>query len=391
MREAWAVWPASETLSRVELGATRVRMVRLVRVALVVGLVVSVVAQRNLDGRDVALRLGVAFLAAAWLWTFYRTTRRHWLALSLVLVALLVGIGIVLHQGQIPVAGQILWCACAVISMERLPLAAAVPAALTSMGVYAAFEHKDLFTTVLITVGLMLAGYVPRLDSEARGVSRRLLVQERAARSAEAETAALEERGRIAREIHDVLAHSLSAQLVHLEAARLLLDRSENLEEDREQLRERVVSARRMAREGLDGTRQALSALRGDVEPLEDHLRRLTDADGVTLVLAGTVRPLPPDAHLTVRRVTQEALTNVRKHAPGALVTVRLTYGEREVELEVSDTGATSVGEAVPAELGGSGSGYGLVGMRERAELLGGTLRCGPGEDGFTVRMRLPA
>ncbi|MGW1378603.1 histidine kinase [Streptomyces sp. NPDC002446] len=87
-----------------------------------------------------------------------------------------------------------------------------------------------------------LGGYVVRLGAEARGNARRLLTQERAARKAEAESAALVERGRIAREVHDVLAHSLSAQLVHLEAVRLLIQRSSDLEAEREQLLERVVA-----------------------------------------------------------------------------------------------------------------------------------------------------
>ncbi len=128
-----------------------------------------------------------------------------------------------------------------------------------ALGSYAVVNDDAWLTTIVTSIGLALAGYVLRLDAEARGSAQRLLAQERAARAAEAESAALAERARIAREIHDVLAHSLSAQLVHLEAARLLIERGA----DRDQILERVVAARGMARDGLAETRQALSALRG--------------------------------------------------------------------------------------------------------------------------------
>ncbi|MEU9113394.1 histidine kinase dimerization/phosphoacceptor domain-containing protein [Streptomyces sp. NPDC048483] len=118
-------------------------------------------------------------------------------------------------------------------------------------------------TTTTTTAGLAPAGYVVRLDAEARGNAQRLPAQERAARTAEAETAARAERGRIAREIHEVVAQSLSAQLVHPEAARQMIQRSTGLEADRDLLLERVVACRGMAREGLDGAREAFSALRG--------------------------------------------------------------------------------------------------------------------------------
>ncbi len=145
-------------------------------------------------------------------------------------------------------------------------------------------------TTLATTVGIALAGYVLRLDAEARGGALRLLAQERAARVAEAESAALAERTRIARDIHDVLAHSLSAQLVHLEAARLLIESGA----ERDRILERVVAARGMAREGLAETRQALSALRGEMSPLEDFLSELVaTADRADVTVSGESKPLP--------------------------------------------------------------------------------------------------
>ncbi|CAM5246233.1 histidine kinase OS=Streptomyces tendae OX=1932 GN=GUR47_34840 PE=4 SV=1 [Streptomyces tendae] len=85
-----------------------------------------------------------------------------------------------------------------------------------------------------------------------------------------------------------------------------------------------------------------------------------------------------------MRRVAQEALTNARRHAPGAGVRVRLDYGAHEVTLDVRDSGGPS------REVTGSAGGYGLLGMRERAELLGGSLRTGPGEEGFVVTLKVP-
>src|SRR6201999_1612617 len=101
--------------------------------------------------------------------------------------------------------------------------------------------------------------------------------------------------------------------------------------------------------------------------------------DGAELEVTGTPRPVPAEASQTVRRVVQEALTNVRKHAPGARVRIALAYGVDEITLSVRDWGGSG---PAPAGLGSSGSGYGLLGMRERAELLGGTLEAGPDEAG---------
>jgi signal transduction histidine kinase len=151
---------------------------------------------------------------------------------------------------------------------------------------------------------------------------------------------------------------------------------------------ERVVAARRMAGEGLAETRQALSALRGDMAPVKDFLRELIAAESARLEVTGQARGLPAQAGLAARRVAQEAMTNVRKHAPGARIPLRLEYRPQEVELEFRDFGGR---EPVDNSLEGSGAGYGLRGMRERAELLGGALDAGPAEEGFVVRLRVPA
>lgn len=224
---------------------------------------------------------------------FFRMTadRRLWPSIGLFAVLEAAAFGFEFTGARAPAI--VLWCACAITAMERLPLSVAVPCSTVALGAYAVVSHDNWMATVATTAGLGLAGYVVRLDAEARGNAQRLLAQERAARKAEAESAALTERGRIAREIHDVLAHSLSAQLVHLEAARLLIQRSTDLEADRDQLLDRVVACRGMAREGLDGTREALSALRGEMIPVEEFLRSLTAAEGVRLEVRGEGRALP--------------------------------------------------------------------------------------------------
>jgi signal transduction histidine kinase len=379
----WTTWPSREALSREGLTRARRMLAGAVRTAVIAVLLWTAVTQRGVDDRAlVAAPVGLlacVVVARA----FFRTTLDHrlWPSLGLLAALLLIATG----AQQIGFLGPaiVLWCGCAISALERMPLAAAVPATVVALTGFALINDDAWLTTAVIATGLCLSGYVLRLDAEARGSAQRLLVQERAARVAEAESAALAERSRIAREIHDVLAHSLSAQLVHLEAARLLIERGA----DRDQILERVVAARGMARDGLAETRQSLSALRGEMTPLEDFLRELVASlDGASLAVEGERGPMAVEASQAVRRVAQEALTNVRKHAPGAKTELLLEYGQGEVTLRVRDSGASRPHD----ELAVSGSGYGLLGMRERAELLGGTLDAGPYEEGFVVTLKVP-
>lgn len=262
----------------------------------------------------------------------------------------------------------------------RLPLhwglvnGALVAAAVAALG-HVVGDGADLGLLIAFT-GIVLGGVA----------SRQALAAQQATRRAEAANAVLAERSRIAREIHDILAHSLSAQVVHLEGARLLLSR----DGDRVQALDRVERARNLARSGLEETRRALATLRGDVpEPREVIAELAEDFYASTgrpcdVQVTGAVRELSPQAGLTVVRTAQEALTNVRKHAPGARAHVSLRYLKDIVELEVTDTGGTEPGLHL------SGGGYGLVGMRERAELIDGTLETGPDGPGFRVALRVP-
>lgn len=384
-RTAWTAWPSREALSRESRPRARRGIAGGIRLLFAGGAFIGVVVGNDLGvWQAAAAALGVAG-AVVVAWAFFRVTLHHRLRPAVALLGLLMAAAFAARALDGRLAATLLWCGCAVIAMERLPLAVAVPFTGTALIAYALLGSSDnRLVTGLTVLGLSLLGYVIRLDSEARGNTQRLLTQERAARRAEAESAALAERSRIAREIHDVLAHSLSAQAVHLEATRLLIERGA----DRDFVLERVVAARRMAREGLAETRQALSALRGDLAPVEDFLRELVASEGARLEVTGQPRGLSAEAGLAVRRVAQEAMTNVRKHAPGARVALRLEYRGDEVELEFRDFGVQA---PVDNPLGVSGSGYGLLGMRERAELLGGALEAGPAEEGFVVRLRVPA
>ncbi|MEU1115880.1 MULTISPECIES: histidine kinase [unclassified Streptomyces] len=378
-RDRWTRWPSREALTWAGLSLARLWFVRVLRVVILGSLLWNAFhadrGWRLIDG--VALVLAVAWAG----WAFFRVSYAHRLWPSLALMTLLMGAAFTAQIADWRLLALVLWCGTAVSALERLPLIAAGPCVLAAMTGYATYNNDSWLITALTVIGLVLAGYTLRLDAEARGSALRLLTQERAARAAEAESAALAERARIAREIHDVLAHSLSAQLVHLEAARLLIESDAT----KDQILDRVVAARSMAREGLAETRQALSALRGEMTPVEDFLRELVTTDRASVTVTGDRRALPAEASQAVRRVAQEALTNVRKHAPGAKIQVCLRYGESEVRLDVRDSGGRS-----PGELAASGAGYGLLGMRERAELLGGSLEAGPGEEGFVVTLRVP-
>ena len=223
--------------------------------------------------------------------------------------------------------------------------------------------------------------------------SQRLLTQMEETRDAELRAAALAERQRLAREVHDVLAHSLSGLVVQLEGARLLAlsDPADG------RLAATIDRAHQLARSGLDEARRAIGMLRDDELPGPDKLALLArsfQADtGVSCryAEAGDPAELRPAVKLALYRVTQEALTNIRKHAHPERVEVRMEYLGGDVSLTVEDFSVSDVKSASTAAIGDSGGGYGLTGMRERAELLGGTLTAAPTGRGFRVVLRVPA
>jgi signal transduction histidine kinase len=199
----------------------------------------------------------------------------------------------------------------------------------------------------------------------------------------------LDERARIAREIHDVLAHSLGALGIQIQAAKAMLtDRK-----DVDLAVEALGTAQRMAADGLTETRRAVHALRVDTLSLGEELAGVVATHRqryhvpVTFETSGKTRALPPDASLALLRAAQEALVNAAKHAAGQPVAVHLGYGDGGVRLSVVNHIDGTLPEAAgPTSAGG----YGLKGMRERLRLLDGTLLAGPRDDQWAVTAELP-
>jgi signal transduction histidine kinase len=203
----------------------------------------------------------------------------------------------------------------------------------------------------------------------------------------------LEERARIAREIHDVLAHSLGALGIQIQAARAVLTDHADIDKACEVL----VAAQRMAAEGLVETRRAVQALRADTLPLDEELALVSDTYAqryhvtVSFDTGGVPGPLPPDATIALLRIAQEALVNAAKHAAGQGVAVRLDYGAADVRLTVrNDLDPGTPGGGHPAGVSTVNGGYGLTGMRERLRLLNGTLEAGRRDNQWVVTAELP-
>ena len=210
------------------------------------------------------------------------------------------------------------------------------------------------------------------------GISRR----DRAAALVSAQTAAaLGERSRIAREIHDVLGHSLSGIAMQLDLADALHAGNRD-----DEANAAVRRARAMAVSGIAETRRAVHALRDGTLPLAETLARMAEDGSASFHAEGTDAELPVETSQAVIRAAQEALTNAHRYARGGDVAVSLRIDNDLVRLTVTDTGPVN-----PGHEPGPGGGMGLVGMRERAALLGGTLSAGPRPDrGWEVRLELP-
>ncbi len=201
--------------------------------------------------------------------------------------------------------------------------------------------------------------------------------------------ATLDERNRIAREIHDVLAHSLGALGVQIQAAQAVLTDQADIDRAVELL----AKARRMVTEGLVETRRAVHALRVGTPPLDRGLAELgADHEDrhraqVNFQVTGTPRALPPDAGLALTRTAQEALVNTAKHAPHQPVEIRVAYDEGATALTVKNKLCTA-GKGTTFET--ANGGYGLAGMRERLLLLDGTLSAGRDGDDWVVVAKVP-
>ena len=209
----------------------------------------------------------------------------------------------------------------------------------------------------------------------------------RARTQAEADRRVEEERLRMARELHDVVAHTIAGLNVQASVASDLMD------DDPEQAKAALRTIRAQSREAIAELRATVGVLRGDGAPhapapglaaLESLVRTTTSAGvDVAVEVDGPVRPLPNAIDLTAYRIVQESLTNVVRHARASAARVLVRFEPGEVVVQVSDDGAGANGR--------DAAGHGLLGMRERAAALGGTLAAGPAPGGgFTVRASLP-
>jgi len=224
--------------------------------------------------------------------------------------------------------------------------------------------------------------------------SAALVTQLEQLRAEQRRAAVLDERTRIAREIHDVLAHSLGALGIQVQAVRALLTE----QGDTDRALSLLDQVQRIAKDGLTETRRAVHALRADTARLDEQLTTLIETHrsrhhaAVSFRVGGEPRPLPPEATVALIRAAQEALVNTAKHAPRQPVNVRLHYGEDEVQMSISNLLA-ALGDDAPDPAGAFGTvngGYGLTGMRERLLLINGSLAAISDGTRWTVTAQVP-
>ncbi|HEY0451739.1 sensor histidine kinase [Actinophytocola sp.] len=291
-------------------------------------------------------------------------------------------------------AGSLLGVALLVGLFATAPLALArhhagavavviTPAAALSVVLY---QGPSTGVVALVVIWVVLAA---RLVRRWRAEAAERNASARAVESALLELTARGERARIARELHDVVAHHISMISVQAETARLTT-RGMPPEGAR-----RLLAIGDTARTALTEMRRLLGVLREDAgteptrspQPGLQQLLELIDemraSASARLIVSGHVTPLDPGVELVAYRIVQEALTNARRHAPGAAVDVEIAYTADDLRLTVRDNGPGP---------SGARDGHGLLGMRERVATVGGTLRTGPAPvDGFLVEARLPA
>jgi signal transduction histidine kinase len=310
--------------------------------------------------------------------------------LAFVFLVTLVYVALGYEQGP-NYASLIVAFIAAVVCGDRLAAGAALVAGWAMyLWLPAALGHTGLPT---LLAALAVAAWLLVLFAAAEGIRtrRQRAVQARRAREQEARRKADEERLRIARELHDVLAHNISLINVQSGVALHLIDQQP------EQARSALSAINQASADALQEVRSVLGVLRGEREqpPLAptvgldqlDELVSRASAAGVEVALrvSGERRPLPASVDLAAFRIVQESLTNVVRHAGASAATVQLTYGNGELELQIDDDGRST---SSPSS---DGAGSGIAGMRERAAALGGEFEAGPlPRGGFRVRARLP-
>jgi signal transduction histidine kinase len=312
--------------------------------------------------------------------------------LQTVVIAVMGAAGAAIAGLQLKGADEVAAGVAVFMAITRLPFNAGVAiggAVTIALSVVTAAAGASSSAVAAGTLVVVLIGVVAEFLKQSRESQDRteiLLAQLEDARDEQARAAAIAERGRIASELHDVLAHSLSGAAIQLQGARKLAER----ERAQPSLSDAIDRASELVKAGLANARQAVGALRGDALPTLAQLPALIDsyrADmnlDVTLRIEGDARTLPADPSLALYRGAQEALTNVARYAPGACTTVTVRYDNDCTNLWV-DNGASAT---PPRE--GMGGGRGLHGLRERIEQAGGTMSAGATPEGWRVEIKVP-
>ena len=386
-------------------GARVVNVTRVIDIIRAVGLAVVIITvslaspQPGTDSaRGVAIAVTLGLSAAAWITWMAAGTRSRTSLVSLVVMGAAGGVLAGLSPNSPAVA---VGCAAVFSAGVRLrteaslaimaeTVAAFLVAALATGAPTGALLGFPFAYAGLWSVSLTRREFLVRAEQ-----AERTLAETRRAREAETHAAALAERARIARDIHDVLAHSLAAVSVNLQAAEGLLAAG-TLPADNPELAKAVECIDRagtLTREGLAAARRAILALRDDAAPLPDQLASLAgqyrEAGDLTVdfTVSGAPRPLSEQATQVAYRTAQEGLTNARKHAPGQPVTLSLGFEPGQITVSVANP-LPPAGDQGP--LAATGAGTGLTGLRERAALAGGTLEAGPAAGTWRVCLKMP-
>ena len=357
--------------------------------------------------RGIAITVAFAVTAVAWI-VWLRAGGRYRLMVTALAVMAVAGgtlAGLSPFSTAVAVGCVVTSSAGVRLSTEAsLTITAATVAAFLIAGFAVGAPAETLAGYPAAFIGLWAFGLTRRAYLLRAEEAEAALEQARRAHAAENQASALAERARIAREIHDVLAHSLAAVSVNLQAAEGLLGElpADSRGSEVVKAMECIERAVAFTRDGMTETRRAILALRegsdADGGPaltrLVAELRKLTDgyrADGdavIDLELIGEPRTVGTETALTAYRTAQEALTNARKHAPGQPVTVGLTFAPAALEVRVVNA-LPAADDAGP--LAHAGAGYGLTGLRERAALAGGTLTAGAEDGQWSVHLRIPS
>jgi signal transduction histidine kinase len=304
------------------------------------------------------------------------------------------------HGGLLALIPVTLAVYAVVVTSARRAALAAVGAAVAAIeaGAFAAAGGADgtfvLAAPALAAVGWLAAQNVRARRAYVQGVAERATERERE----QARRAGAEERVRIARELHDVVAHAMSIIAVRSGVARMVLD--VRPEEAREALgiiegtsRQALAEMRLLVGVLRDADAGDLQADRGPAPGLASLPELVTHIDEagvpVGVHVEGEPRPLPPGVDLSAYRIIQEALTNVVNHAAPATAELTLRYSPGEVVIEVTDNGRTPLKPPQPVRAG-EGPGHGIAGMRERVAVYGGKLVAEPTASGFRVLARIP-